>query len=157
MSHVGERYLTELAAALPLDRDQQQAILAEVRDHLTVAAEWWQHEEGLEPDAAWERAIEEFGSVREVAAGFVETRRGWGTNEAVAAAALPVVLALLLKLVVLPLMAVPRSWSVLTNPALLSTATLLLLLPFVWKVERWRFGLAIWVVFWFFTVIGAGA
>lgn len=155
MLNAGEQYLADLAARLPLDRDQQQAILAEVSDHLGVAAEWWQ-EQGLDLEAAWQRAVEEFGTVDEIAASFVETRRGWGTNEALAAAALPVLLALVLKFVALPLLAVPRSWQVLTHPALLSSAVLLLLLPLAWKAERWRFGLAIWMVFWFFTVIGAG-
>jgi hypothetical protein len=154
--HAGERYLADLAARLPLDRDQQQAILAEVSDHLSIAAEWWQEEEGLSQADAWQRAVEEFGTVDEIAASFVQTRRGWGTNEALAAAALPVFLALVLKFVALPLLAVPRSWSVLTHPALLSSAVLLLLLPLAWKAERWRFGLAIWMLFWFFTVIGAG-
>lgn len=153
--NAAERYLAELAAALALDRDQQQAILAEVADHLAVSAEWWQ-QAGLSEEEAWERAVADFGTVDEVAGSFVKTRRGWGTGEALAAAGLPVLFALILKLVVVPLLALPRSWAVLTHPALLSTAILLLLLPLAWRAERWRFGLLVWVVFWFFTIIGAG-
>ncbi|MCZ7572167.1 MAG: permease prefix domain 1-containing protein [Ardenticatenaceae bacterium] len=153
--NAGDRYLAELAAALPLDRDQQQAIMTEVADHLAVSAEWWQ-QAGLSEEEAWERAVEEFGPVDEVARGFVEMRRGWGTGEALATAGLPVLFSLILKWVVFPLLALPRSWEVLTHPALLSTAVLLLLLPLGWKAERWRFGLAVWIIFWFFTIVGAG-
>jgi hypothetical protein len=57
----------------------------------------------------------------------------------------------------MPLVALSPSWDVLTHPALLSTAILFMLLPLAWKARRWRFGLAVWILFWFFTVIGAGA
>ncbi|HYN88935.1 MAG TPA: permease prefix domain 1-containing protein [Ardenticatenaceae bacterium] len=153
--NAGDRYLDRLAASLPLDRDQQRAILVEVSDHLTVSAEWWQ-QQGLNEDDAWERAVAEFGPVEEIAGSFAETRRGWGTGEALAAAALPVLLTLVLKWLLLPALDLPRSWGVLTHPALLSTAVLLLLVPLAWRVQRWRYGLAVWFVFWFFTIVGAG-
>jgi hypothetical protein len=64
-----DSYVAELAAALGGPRRVRADLVTEARDSLVDATERWQ-QAGLEPSAAKRRAVDEFGPLDEIAAGY---------------------------------------------------------------------------------------
>jgi len=78
---------------------------------------------------------------------------GWGTADAVVAAALPVVCALILRWLVYAPDGTAVGWpQLLSRPALWIIALAALLVPLL-KLARWRHALAAWAIFWALTVL----
>ena len=78
---------------------------------------------------------------------------GWGTADAVIAAGLPVICALVLRWLVFTPGGTALGWhQVLTRPAFWAVALAALLVPLL-KLDRWRYALVSWSFFWMMTVI----
>ncbi|MGC9333148.1 MAG: hypothetical protein ACP5JJ_03305 [Anaerolineae bacterium] len=94
-----------------------------------------------------------FGVGDEVGRALQATHAGWGTADAVIAAALPVVCALILRWLAFAPDGTALGWpQLLSRPAFWAVALVALLLP-VLKFERWRYALATWAFFWMLTVL----
>jgi len=84
-----------------------------------------------------------------------QVHAGWGTADAVVAAGLPVVFALVLRWLVFAPNGTALGWpQILTRHAFWVIAAVALLVPLL-KFSRWRYGLASWTFFWIITVIFA--
>ena len=78
---------------------------------------------------------------------------GWGTADAVVAAALPVVGALVLRWLAFAPDGTALGWpQLLERPSFWAVALITLLVPLL-KFDRWRYALAAWTFFWVLTVI----
>lgn len=147
-----DRYLTAIAAQMDLDVEREQEILDEVRDHLESAVER-ARDEGLDEAQALSRAAARFGAGEEVGRALQAAHAGWGTADAVVAAALPVVCALVLRWLAFAPDGTALGWpQLLARPSFWIVALAALLLPLL-KLERWRYALAAWVFFWALTVL----
>jgi hypothetical protein len=100
------------------------------------------------------RAAERFGLLEgEVGQALQAAHAGWGTADAVVAAGLPVICALILRWLVFAPDGTALGWpEMLARPAFWVVAGAALLLPLV-KFERRRYALAVWALFWTLTVI----
>jgi hypothetical protein len=144
--------LERIGAQMDLDGETEREVLAEIRDHLEEAmAE--AHAEGLDEAGALARAAARFGLEEEVGRELQAAHAGWGTADAVAAAALPVLGALVLRWLAFAPDGTALGWpQLLSRPAFWIVALVALLVPLL-KFERWRYALATWVLFWTLTVI----
>ena len=132
-----DQYLGQIACQMDLDAETEQEVLEEIRDHLATAVEQ-ARVEGLDETQALARAA---------------AHAGWGTADAVVAAALPVVCALVLRWLAFAPDGTALGWpQLLARPAFWVVALAALLLPFL-RLERWRYALAVWAVFWTLTVV----
>jgi hypothetical protein len=151
MSEV-DQVLARIAAEMDLDSETEHEILAEIRDHLEEAVARAEAE-GLSEAEALARAAARFGSDTEVARELQTAHAGWGTADAVIAAALPVICTLILRWLVFAPDGTALGWpQLLSRPALWIVALAALLIP-VLKFEHWRYALASWALFWGLTVI----
>jgi len=147
-----EALLARIAAGLDLDAETEHEVLCEIRDHLEEAAAE-ARDAGLDEGAALARAAAGFGLEEEVARQLHAVHAGWGTADAVVAAGLPVVCALVLRWLAFAPDGTALGWpQLLSRPAFWIVAGAALLLP-VLKFERWRYALALWVLFWALTVL----
>jgi hypothetical protein len=147
-----EHYLMRIAAHMDLDVETEQEVLEEIRDHLETAVEQ-ACAEGLNEAEALERAAAHFGADEEVGRALQAAHAGWGTADAVVAAALPVVCALVLRWLAFAPDGTALGWpQLLVRPAFWIVAFAALLLPLL-RFERWRYALATWVFFWALTVL----
>ncbi len=145
-----DHVLTRMAAQLNLDRETEREVLDEIRSHLeeAVAAA---RRRGTDEKTALAQAAARFG-VEEVGAELQQAHAGWGTADAVVAAGLPVVCALVLRWLVFAPEGTVLNWqALLTHPALWVVAAAALIIPLV-IFDRWRYALATWIFFWFITV-----
>jgi hypothetical protein len=143
--------LERIRAQLRLDSETEQEILAEIRSHLEEAVAQ-ARAEGLDEAEALARVSARFG-VEEVGRDLQATHAGWGTADAVAAAALPVLCALILRWLVFAPDGTAVGWvQLLSRPVFWLVALVGLLLPIV-KFGRWRYAVAGWAFFWALTVI----
>jgi hypothetical protein len=136
---------------MELDREMEHEVLEEIRSHLeeTVAAA---RARGEDESLALARAAAHFGA-EEVGSALQEVHAGWGTADAVFAAGLPVVCALVLRWLVFAPDGSALGWAhMLTRPGLWVVAAVALLVPLL-KFGRWRYALAAWVFFWAITVV----
>ena len=143
--------LAGIRAQMDLDGETETEVLDEIRDHLEEAlAE--ARAEGLDEAHAAARVAARFG-VEEVGRAFQATYAGWGTADAVVAAALPVLCALVLRWLAFAPDGTALGWpQLLTRPAFWAMALVALLVPLL-KFERWRYALAAWAFFWILTVV----
>jgi hypothetical protein len=144
--------LRRISAQMDLDGETEQEVLAEIRDHLeeSVAEA---RAEGLDEAGALAQAATRFGLEEEVGRELQATHAGWGTADAVVAAALPVLCALVLRWLAFAPDGTALGWpQLLSRPAFWIVALAALLVPLL-KFERWRYALATWVLFWMLTVI----
>jgi hypothetical protein len=147
-----EQYLVRIAAQMDLDVETEHEVLDEIRDHLATAVEQ-ARAEGLDETQALARAAARFGAGEEVGRALQATHAGWGTADAVVAAALPVICALVLRWLAFAPDGTALGWpELLARPAFWIVALAALLLPLL-QLERWRYALAVWVVFWTLTVV----
>jgi hypothetical protein len=149
-----EDLVRQIQAELDLDRETEQEVLAEIRDHLeesvvgATAA-------GVSREEALAQAAARFGLSQEVGQALQATHAGWATADAVVAAGLPVLLALVLRWLVFAPDGTAIGWQqVLVRPAFWAVALAALLVPLL-KLERWRYALVSWGFFWMMTVIFA--
>ena len=144
--------LQRIRAQMALDGEMEQEILDELRDHLDAAVEQAQAE-GLTEAEALDRAASRFGLEEQVGQELQAAHAGRGTADAVVAAALPVICALVLRWLAFAPDGTALDWPQLLNrPAFWAVALVALLIPLL-KFERWRYALATWVLFWSLTVL----
>jgi len=149
-----EDVLRQIQAELDLDREVEQEVLDEIRSHLeeslaeAMAA-------GLNREEALAQAAIRFGVGQEIGQALQVTHAGWATADAVVAAGLPVLLALVLRWLVFAPDGTAIGWrQVLVRPAFWAVALAALLVPLL-KLERWHYALVSWGFFWVMTVIFA--
>jgi hypothetical protein len=144
--------LDRIRAQLDLDAETEREVLAEIRDHLEESlAE--ARAGGLDEAGALARAAARFGLEEEVGRELQATHAGWGTSDAVVAAALPVLCALVLRWLAFAPDGTALGWpQLLSRPAFWIVALVALLVPLL-KFERWRYAMATWVFFWALTVL----
>lgn len=147
-----DHLLARLRAQMDLDSETEHEVLAEIRDHLEEAlAE--ARAEGLDEVEALAQAAARFGLEEEIGQELQATHVGWGTAEAVIAAGLPVVSALILRWLAFAPDGTALGWpQLLSRPAFWIVALAALLIPLL-KFERWRYALVTWIIFWGLTVI----
>ena len=148
-----ERILSRIQAQMDLDRETEHEVLDEIRSHLeeVLAAAQEQGEDELE---ILSQAAARFG-VEEVGTELQDVHAGWGTADAVIAAGLPVICALILRWLVFAPDGTTLGWQqVLVRPAFWIVALAALLVPLL-KFERWRYALVSWGFFWTITIIFA--
>jgi hypothetical protein len=146
-----EQILARIQARMDLDREIEHEVLEEIRTHLeeTVAAA---HAQGLDEADALAGAAARFG-LEDLGLEFQAVHAGWGTANAVIAAGLPVVCALVLRWLVFAPDGTALGWpQMLTRPAFWVIVAVSLLVPLL-KFGRWRYAVVAWVVFWAITVI----
>jgi hypothetical protein len=147
-----EGLVARLRAQMDLDGETEHEVLTEIRSHLeeTVAKA---RAEGLDEAQALARAAARFGLEEEVGRELQAAHAGWGTADAVIAAGLPVVCALILRWLAFAPDGTALGWpQLLGRPAFWAVALAALLIP-VLRFERWRYALVAWAIFWGLTVI----
>lgn len=151
MSGVDE-VLARIAAEMDVDSETEHEILAEIRDHLEEAVAR-ARADGLDEGEALARAAARFGMEDEIGHELQAAHAGWGTADAVIAAALPVICTLVLRWLVFAPDGTALGWpQLLSRPTFWIVALAALLVP-VLKFERWRYALASWALFWGLTVL----
>ena len=148
-----EQVLAHVRTQMDLDSETEHEVLEEIRSHLeeAVAAARGQ---GLDEQATLAEAAARFG-VEEVGVELQQVHAGWGTADAVIAAGLPVVCALVLRWLVFAPDGTALGWpQLLTRPTFWVIAAAALLLPLL-KFGRWRYALMTWVFFWAITIVFA--
>ncbi len=147
-----EGLLDRIHTQMDLDVEMEQEVLAEIRDHLEEAVAQ-ARAEGLDEAGALARAAARFGPEEEVGRSLQAAHAGWGTADAVIAAALPVVGALILRWLAFAPDGTALGWpELLSRPAFWIVALAVLLIPLL-KFERWRYALVTWILFWGLTVL----
>ena len=144
--------LDRIRAQMDLDAETEREVLAEIRDHLeeSVAEA---RAGGLDEARALARTAARFGLEEEVGRELQATHAGWRTSDAVVAAALPVLCALVLRWLAFAPDGTALGWpQLLSRPAFWIVALVALLVPLL-KFERWRYAMATWVFFWALTII----
>lgn len=143
--------LRQIRARLDLEAETEHEVLEEIRCHLEEAVDE-ARAGGLDEVAALAQAAARFG-LDDAAAEIQATHTGWGTLEGVAAAALPVLLALVLRWVVFNPDGTVTGWhEMLARPALWAAAAIALLVPLRWFPRR-RYALIGWAIFWSLSVL----
>jgi hypothetical protein len=138
--------LNQIQANLSLEAEAEQEILEEIRGHLeeAVAAA---RQRGCDEEQALREAAAAFG-VEQAAAALRATHAGWGALDGVAAAALPVLFALVLRWLIFVPAGTAVGWrEALSRPALLVIAAAALLIPLLRFPQR-RYAMALWLFFW---------
>jgi hypothetical protein len=147
-----DRILAGLRAEMVLDVETEQEVMAELRDHLEEAFAD-ARSRGLDVGEAWGEVATRFGVGDEVGRALQAAHAGWGTADAVIAAALPVGCALVLRWLAFAPDGTALGWpQLLSRPAFWVVALVALLLPML-QFERWRYALATWAFFWVLTVL----
>ncbi len=149
-----EALLRQIQAELDLDREIEQDVLDEIRDHLEESvAEALAAGRGREEALAM--AVARFGLGQETGQALQAAHAGQATADAVVAAGLPVLLALILRWLIFAPDGTAIGWQqMLVRPAFWAVALAALLVPLL-KFERWRYALIAWSFFWIMTVIFA--
>jgi hypothetical protein len=146
-----EVLLARIRAQMELDSETEHQVLCELRSHLQEAlAE--AHASGLDDEQALVHVAARFG-MEQVGRELQATHAGWGTADAVIAAALPALCALVLRWLVFAPDGTALGWPQLLNrPSFWVVAVVMLLLPLL-KFGRWRYAVAGWLIFWTLTVV----
>jgi hypothetical protein len=154
-----EQLLARIRSQMDLDGETEHDLLAEIRGHLEEAVAE-ARADGLDEAEALARAAARFGLEEEIGQALQEAHAGWGTTDAIVAAALPVICALALRWLAFSPDGTALGWpQLLSRPAFWIVALAALVVP-VLKVERWpssaiggwRYALATWAVFWVLTI-----
>lgn len=147
-----EDLLDRIRAQMELDGETELEILDELRDHLEEAVTEAQAE-GMDEAEALARTAARFGLEEEVGRELQAAHAGWGTADAVLAAALPVLCALILRWLAFAPDGTALGWpQLLSRPAFWIVALAALFIPLL-RFERWRYALATWILFWGLTVV----
>lgn len=133
-----------------LEAEREHELLEEIRGHLEDAVADGRAR-GLDEHAALVEAARRFGA-EEVGQELQATHEGWGVLEGIAAAALPVLFALLLRWLVFHPAGTFAGWRpVLSWPGFWVIATVVLVIPVVRFWHR-RYALVSWAIFWGLSV-----
>jgi hypothetical protein len=147
-----DHLVARIRARMDLDSETEHEVLAEIRDHLDEAVAE-ARAGGLDEAEALAQAAARFGLEEEIGQELQASHVGWGTAEAVIAAGLPVVSALILRWLAFAPDGTALGWpQLLSRPAFWIVALAALLIPLL-KFERWRYALVTWIIFWGLTVI----
>ena len=147
-----EDLLARIRAQMNLDSETEHEVLAEIRCHLEEAIAK-ARAEGLDEAQAFSQVAARFGSEEEIGRSLQASHAGWGTADAVIAAGLPVICALVLRWLVFAPDGTALGWpQLLSRPAFWIVALAALFIPAL-KLERWRYAVAGWAVFWALTVL----
>jgi hypothetical protein len=134
-----------------LEAQTEHELLEEMRGHLEEAVADGRAR-GLSEAEALAQAAARFG-VEDVGQELQVTHEGWGALEGIAAAALPVLFALLLRWLVFAPDGTFVGWQeVLSRPAFWAVAVMALLIP-LWRFPRRRYALISWTIFWGLSVM----
>jgi hypothetical protein len=146
-----DHVLALIRARLDLSKETEHELLAEIRTHLEEAVAK-ARANGLDEEIALLKAAEEFG-LDQVGQELQQVHVPWESADAIVAAALPVVCALVLRWLVFAPDGTALGWPELLNrPAFWIVSLAALLLPLL-QFRRWRFALAAWCLFWALTVV----
>lgn len=146
-----DEILARIQAQMDLDLQTENEVLQEIRSHLEEVVAVAQAQ-GMDEATALAEAAARFG-VEEVGTALQAVHAGWGTADAVIAAGLPVVCALVLRWLAFAPDGSALGWPhMLARPAFWIVALSALLVPLL-KFERWRYALVSWGFFWTITVI----
>jgi hypothetical protein len=147
-----DELVARVQAQMSLDSETEHEILAEIREHLAEAVAEGRAA-GLDEAGALAQAAARFGVEDEIGRELQAAHAGWGTADAVLAAGLPVVCALILRWLVFAPDGTALGWpQLLSRPSFWIVALVALFIP-VFRFERWRYALATWVLFWGLTVL----
>jgi hypothetical protein len=146
-----EIVLQQVRQEMDLDSETEHEVMLELRAHMQEAlAE--ARASGLDEHAAVGLVLQRFGMSDKVGQELHSAHAGWGTADAVLAAALPVTCALALRWLAYAPDGTAIGWPELLNrPSFWVVATIMLLVPLL-KFGRWRYAMAGWLVFWSLTV-----
>jgi hypothetical protein len=145
-----DEVLERIRGEMTLEAETEYEVLEEIRGHLEEAvaegrARGWDDEEALAEAAA------RFG-VEEVGQELQATHEGWGALEGIAAAALPVICALVLRWLVFDPAGTFVGWEeMVSGPVFWAIAVLALVIP-LWRFPRRRYALISWAIFWGLSV-----
>jgi hypothetical protein len=143
--------LERIRAQMNLEAEREYEVLEELRCHLEEAVADGRAR-GLGEDEALAQAAARFG-VEEVGQELQVTHEGWGALEGIAAAALPVLFALLLRWTVFAPDGTFVGWQeMLSRPAFWAVAVVALLIP-LWRFPRRRYALISWAIFWGLSIV----
>ncbi|MGD1996977.1 MAG: hypothetical protein PVH62_09410 [Anaerolineae bacterium] len=150
-----DEIVAQIRAHLDLEAEAEHELLEEVRSHFEEVVEE-ARAQGLNEREALAEAATRFG-VDEVAQELQATHVGQGALEGIAAAALPVLLALVLRWLIFAPDGTAVGWQeTLGRPALWAVAVIALLVPLL-RFPRRRYALISWAIFWGLSVIIAVA
>jgi hypothetical protein len=145
--------LGQIQARLGLEAETEYEVLEEIRGHLEEAVDA-ARARGCDERQALREAAAEFG-VEQAAAELRATHAGRGTLEGVAAAALPVLFALILRWLIFAPAGTADAWrAMLSWPLLAAIATFAIAAPLVYFPRR-RYALAMWFFFWGLSLLTA--
>lgn len=145
--------LNQMQARLGLEAEDEHEVLEEVRGHLEEAIDA-ARAKGLDEQKALREAAASFG-IEQAARELHRTHSGWGALDGIAAAALPVIFALMLRwLIFAPGGTADRWREILAAPSFALIAVIAIVIPIL-RFPRWRYALAIWVFFWGLSLITA--
>jgi hypothetical protein len=143
--------LNRIRAHMNLEAETEHEILEEIRCHLEEATAD-ARARGMREEEALAQAAAQFG-VEEIGQELQATHQGWGTLEGIAAAALPVLFALVLRWSVFAPDGTFVGWQrMIGRPAFWAVAAVALLIP-LWRLPRRRYALISWAIFWALSVI----
>jgi len=149
-----ENLLHQVRAEMDLDKETEHEVLDEIRAHLEESVSE-ALADGMSREEALSLAATRFGLGQKVGQALQSTHAGWATTDAVIAAGLPVLLALILRWLVFAPDGTAIGWQqVLVRPVFWAVALAALLVPLL-KFDRWRYALVSWGFFWVMTVIFA--
>jgi len=150
-----DEILSRIRVQLNLEAETEHEVLEEIRTHLEAALED-ARARGMDESEALARVAERFG-VDEVAEELQAAHAGRGALEGIAAAALPVLFALLLRWIIFAPGGTAVGWrEMLSRPALWMVALVALLFPLA-RFPRRRYALVAWGVFWGLSILVAVA
>lgn len=143
--------LRRIQPRLGLEAEVEHEILEEVRGHLEEAVAE-ARARGVDEQRALQEAAARFG-VEQAASELHQTHAGRGAMEGVAAAALPVVFALVLRWVIFAPDGTADAWrETLTRPALGVVAAAAIAVPLL-RFPKRRYALALWLFFWGLSLV----
>lgn len=143
--------LNEIQVRLGLEAETEHEVLEEVRGHLEQAVDEAMAR-GMDEQKALREAASAFG-IEQAALELHKTHAAWGPIEGIAAAALPVLFALVLRWVIFAPGGTTERWrEVLATPSLAFIALAAILVP-VLRFPRRRYALAIWFFFWGLSLV----
>jgi hypothetical protein len=146
-----EEILARIRAQMNLEAETEYELLEEIRDHLEEAVAD-ARARGMDQEEAMVQAAARLG-VEDVGRELQATHEGWGALEGIAAAALPVLCALILRWLVFAPDGTFVGWrEMLSRPAFWTVAAIALLIP-LWRFPRRRYALVSWTIFWGLSVI----
>lgn len=143
--------LREIQSHLQLEAEAEYDVLEEIRGHLEEAMAAARGH-GADEAEALRQAAAAFG-IEQAAVELGAAHSGWGTHEGIAAAALPVIFALVLRWLLFAPEGTAGGWrEMLAQPVLLVIATVAFCLPLL-RFPRRRYAIALWVFFWGLSLV----